>query len=279
MLKIMRFFINFVFCMIVILFLTLAQIGMFDLMALQSNRVDAIHIATGSDEEVGYFDSYGFWGTDIGAGMSAGAKYRVRNLFAWKWWKVSMKYVDIAIDFVISAVKPILVPVAQINAVADYYGMTMDDFVLDIIDMYGSETEAKDALYELYVIHGRGFGTMPGCLEGYEYSDAEELAEIRSVIDSVGSETAYARWVRNNKKLYNINWKLSKYNINNGETYAKYANKFLENPGTDTVYIKPAAVVLYYQTLLAIILGILFVIKYPINLFQARFSRKKDMNE
>ena len=269
--KLLRIAMNITLCFILIILLSLVQIGLFDLMAAQSDRVDAIHISNGDDNNVGYFDSYEFWATDISTGLEVGAKYRVRNIFAWRWWKNGTKWLDVTIDAVIASVKPILTPIAQVNAVADYYGKTIDDFYTALISEYNSEEDLKAAIYELYVIYGKGYGDASTILEGYEYP-ADRLEKTQGVINSVGIDTAYARWVRNNKDLYNTVWKLTKYNHNNGETYAKYYNKFLVKYDDGSVSIKPAVLVLYYLNFLAIVLAVTFVIKYPIGLFQAKIS-------
>ena len=269
--KILRVAMNITLCFIMIVLLSLTQIGLFDLMAVQSDRVDGIHISNGDDDVVGYFDSYEFWATDISTGLKVGAKYRVRNFFAWRWWKNSTKWIDVTLDAVIASVKPIFTPIAQVNAIADYYGKSIDDFYSELLHEYESEDELKAALYEVYVIYGKGYGAIPSILEGYEYP-SDKIEKTDSVIASVGKDTAYARWVRNNKNLYNTIWKLTKYNHNDGETYAKYYNKFLVKYENGSISIKPAVMVLYYLNFLSIVLAVVFVIKYPIGLFQAKIS-------
>ena len=269
--KLLRIVMNITLCLVMIVLLSLTQIGLFDLMAAQSPRVDGIHISNGDDSVVGYFDSYEFWGTDIATGLKVGAKYRVRNIFAWKWWKNGTKWIDVTIDAVVATVKPIFAPVAQVNALADYYGKNIDDFYSELLPEYDSEEDLKAALYEVYVIYAKGYGAAPLCLEGYEYP-TERAEKTDSVIASVGKDTAYARWVRNNSDLYNTIWKLSKYNHNNGETYAKFYNKFLVKYEDGSITIKPAVMVLYYLNFLAVVLAVAFVIKYPIGLFQAKIS-------
>ena len=276
--KLLRIFMNILMCLILIVLLSLTQIGLFDIMAAQSSRVDGIHISTSDNSDVGYFDAYSFWATDIKTGLDVGAKYRVRNIFAWRWWKNGTKWVDVTLDAVISTVKPIFVPIAQVNAIADYYGKNISDFYTELLTEYESEEDLKAALYEVYVIYEKGYGDIPIELEGYEYP-AEKLDKINTVIDDVGIDTAYARWVRNNGDLYNTIWKLAKYNHNNGETYEKYYNKFLVTYDDGSVAIKPAIMVLYYLTTLSIILAVVFVIKYPIGLFQAKISYHKHPKE
>ena len=274
MMKLLRIFLNIVLCVTIATLLSFTQIGIFDLMAAQSPRVDGIHISAGQDDEIGYFDAYGFWGTDISTGLEVGAKYRIRNWFAWSWWKTGMKWADVALDAVIASVKPIFAPVAQVNALADYYGRHIEDFYPELLEEYGSEEALKKALYEVYCIYGKGYGDVPAILDGYEYS-IEERSKIDNIINNDGFETAYARWVRNNKELYNTIWKLQKYNIDGGQRYASYYSKFIVELSDGGRSIEPAVMVLYYQNLLSVALAIFFVIKYPIGLFQAKFSYKR----
>ena len=273
--KALQIFLNILLCVVLAILLSFTQIGLFDLMAAQSPRVSGIHISAGDDEEIGYFDAYAFWGTDIATGLKTGAKYRIRNWFAWSWWKTGMKWADVALDAVISSVKPIFVQVAQVNAFADYYGKDIDDFYQYLIDEeYGSEEALKKALYEVYCIYGRGYGEKPEILDGYEYS-IEEKSKIDNVINTSGFETSYARWVRNNSELYNTIWKLSKYNADNGNVYRSYYNKFIVELSDGSRSIEPAVMVLYYQNILSVGLAIFFVIKYPIGLFQAKITYKR----
>ena len=271
MMKLLRVFLNIVLCLVLAILLSFTQIGIFDLMAAQSPRVSGIHISAGNDDEIGYFDAYSFWGTDISTGLEVGAKYRIRNWFAWSWWKTGMKWADVALDAVIASVKPIFTPVAQVNALADYYGRNITDFYPELLEHYGSEENLKKALYEVYCIFGRGYGDIPEILNDYDYG-IENRSKIDSSIERDGLETIYARWVRNNGELYNTIWKLQKYNIDGGQRYAKYYNKFVVELSDGSRSIEPAVMVLYYQNLLSIALAIFFVIKYPIGLFQAKFS-------
>lgn len=276
--RLLRLFLNITLCIVLAILLSFTQIGIFNIMAAQSQRVSSIHISAGDEEEIGYFDAYGFWGTDISTGLQVGAKYRIRNWFAWSWWKTGMRWADVALDATIASVKPIITPIAQVNAVADYYGRDITDFYPQLTEKYGSEENMKKALYEAYCIFGRGYGDVPAILDGYEYN-IEDRSKIENIINNDGFETAYARWVRNNKELYNTIWKLQKYNIDGGQRYAKYYNKFIVDIVDGSRAIEPAVMVLYYQNILSVALAVIFVIKYPIGLFQAKITYKRHPRE
>lgn len=267
--RILRVICNILLFFAVLMSISLVQIGVYDLTAAQSDDVNAIHLLSPDDESVAYFDTYAFWAEDIGENFKQPAKYRVRNWVNANWWKKGMAWLDVGIDAVVAAIKPVVVPIAQVNAIKNYHGYTINDFDDYFLKyVYTSETEYNNALYECYVIFEKGYGMAmtagenPIPISEYEYSG--------SYIGD-GGEIDYARWLQKNKQLYNNIWKLQKYN---SKTYDKYFSKFIEEQ--DGVrHIKVAAVVLYYQQYVSIILAFIFVIKYPITLGQIRIEGKK----
>lgn len=270
--KVLRFFCNVLLFFAVLIGISLVQIGVYDICASQSDDVSGIHILAPDDESVAYFDSYTFWAEDIGTGFKQPAKYRVRNWVGADWWKKGMGWLDTGIDFAIAAVKPIVVPIAQVNAVKNYYGYDINHFdEYSLKYVYGSEEAYNNALYEVYVIFDKGYGDAmtvgenPVAIQDYTYTGSYE---------GDGNECDYARWVAKNKQLYNNIWKLEKYNCG---TYDKYFKKFISVDG-DVRHIKTAAVVLYYQQYVSIVIALIFVIKYPINFLQGRYTGKESKN-
>lgn len=267
--KILRLICNILLFFVVVMGISVVQIGVYDLTAAQSDDVEGIHILSPDDESVAYFDTYAFWAEDIVENFKQPTKYRVRNWVNADWWKKGMKWADVGIDAVIAATKPILVPVAQVNAVRNYYGYDINEFDEYFLKyVYDNEEEYNNALYEVYVIYGKGYGTAmtagenPIPINEYEYTGGY-------VGDA--TEVDYARWVNKNKQLYNNIWKLQKYN---SDTYKEYFTKFIIDDG-DVRHIKVATVVLYYQQYVSIILALIFVIKYPIMLGQIRVEGKR----
>ena len=270
--KFLRFLCNFLLFFVYLIGVSLVQIGVYDLSAAQSEDVDGIHILAPNDSSIAYFDSYTFWADDIKENIKQPAKYRVRNWVGADWWKNGMGWLDKGIDVVIGVVKPIVVPIAQINAVKNYYGRDIKYFEEVLVKYsYGESEEAyNNALYEVYVIYDMGYGnaTTAGInsipIEDYQYTG--NLAE--------NSSAEYARWVRDNKTMYNHIWKLNKYN---SPTYTKYFNKFItEKDGVRG--IKTASIVLYYQGIVSFVVALFFICKFPINFVQGKYTGK-DMKD
>lgn len=268
--KFLRFICNVFLFFGVLIGISLVQIGVYDICAAQSDDVDGIHILAPNEEDVAYFDSYAFWAEDIGTGFKQPAKYRIRNWASAGWWKKGMAWADYGLDFLIAAVKPVVVPVAQTNAVKNYYGYTINHFdEYSLKYVYESEEAYNNALYEVYVIFDMGYGDAMTCgetpvpIENWNYTGSYE---------GDGNEVDYARWVNKNKKLYNNIWKLEKYNSG---SYDKYYTKFVDEE--DGVrHIKTATIVLYYQQYVSIVIALIFVIKYPISLGQHRTEGIRD---
>ena len=154
--RILRFILNCMLFVVVAITLTFAQLVIFGFSAAQSKRVDAVQISPSESDEVAFFDAFGFWGTDLAEGCKQPSKYRIRNWISWGWWKQGMEWADIALDKSIAAIKPIVVPLAQVNALADYYGMTADDLLLnetrdgineDLLGNYSSEEILRQQMY------------------------------------------------------------------------------------------------------------------------------------
>lgn len=274
MMRLLRILCNVLLCFTICFAVSLIQIGVYDISAAQSPNVEGIHLTSGDDEYVAYFDSYAFWGTDLSTNYQQDAKYRVRNWFNWAWWKKGMAWADYVVDFSVATVKPLVVPIAQVNAVSVYYGIDInnDNLEKDILLEYDNIDDANNALYELYFILDKGygdktsvytFGDNPILLSDYVYS-----GERNSLDDPV---VEYARWADENKTMYNHNWKLIKYNCGK---YDHYFSKFISVDEYGTRNIKTAVVVLYYQQTVSMILAIIFTCKYPINFFQGRVEGK-----
>lgn len=272
--KILRIFCNFLLCLTLCIGISLVQIAVYDTTAAQSSKVEAIHLTSGDDEYVAYFDTYAFWATDITTNYKQDAKYRIRNVFNWKWWKKGMAWADYALDFSIATAKPIVVPIAQVNAVSIYYDITINDPMIekDILQEYKTEELANNALYELYFILDKGYGDKEAIMTlGENPILLSEYVYTGDKIESDDIAVEYARWTSRNKTMYNHNWKLIKYNCGK---YDRYFSKFITVDEYGQRDIKTAVVVLYYQQIVSTILAIAFTCKYPINFFQGRIEGK-----
>jgi hypothetical protein len=76
-------------------------------------------------------DLFALQGTDIKVNLKQPAKYRVRTWFGVNWWYNGTGWLDKTIDVIAGATKPLVVPIAQVNAIKDYTGRTMADFIND----------------------------------------------------------------------------------------------------------------------------------------------------
>lgn len=294
--KLLRLLCNFFLWVSLVIGISTVQVGLFNLTAIQSSDVEEIHMSSRDDDEIAYFDSYAFWFEDIKENLNQDPKYRIRNWADWSWWKNGMKWADTGLDTVIAVFKPVVVPIAQVNNVRIYNESNINSLdVKEIKDsLYYSYfntqndnwvQELNNDLYEMYmfdqILEGNQFYVDPETeIYTFKYEDGVfSISDIKladyakyyngshpfDISEGEDAKAEYARWVNLNSDLYNINWKLQKYN---SETYDKYRVKFIN----DDNHIKPAAVVLYYQQFVSLILATIFVIKYPIQLFQAKIE-------
>jgi hypothetical protein len=91
-------------------------------------------------------------------------------------------------------------------------------------------------------------------------------------LNSDVSKDAYGAWVREHKSIYNNLWKINKYN--NG-LYDKYLSKFIHVDDDGDRTLKATSTVLCLSFYISIILSIFFVIKFPINFFQGRYTGRR----
>lgn len=281
--RFLRFLCNVLMFIAICIGISVTQVCLYNVTALQSENIPEIQLSASEETDIAYFDNYSFWAEDIGENLKMPAKYRIRNWASWKWWKNGMGWADKALDTVIAVAKPIIVPVAEVNAVNNYFGYDINDFERYLLIEYETDEALNNALYEVYVIYDKGYGeaytvgenSMP--IEEYSYTGSLEIK------DSIDVE--YARWVKRNGRLYNTLWKLTKYN---SETYDKYFKKFIDHEvvvGEDgkveyvNRHIKTAVTVMYYQQFVSLIISLIFVIKYPIALGQGRFVGRRRREE
>jgi hypothetical protein len=279
--KALRVLVNTVFCLFLIVVILLTQALVFDLLSVQSSDVDPI-LPVGDEESVGILDLFTLWGTDIGTnvGLSVhgGAKYRVRNWFNTKWWRGGTGWVDVCVDLVAGIVKPVVVPIAQINAIERYTGRTMADFILDddlvfVIQKEG-DYASKEAVYDDLLHYYTAIHPSEFTVEIYNAFVEKGVISTEIPYESYKSASdvskdVYEEWIRDHKAVYNNLWKLTKYN--NG-SYNKYLNKFVHIDDDGDRLIKSTAVVLCLSFYISIILAIFFVIRFPINFFQGRYT-------
>ena len=170
--RFLRFLCNFLLFLIVALGISMVQMVAYDAIAAQSNDVLAVHILPQDENHVAIYDNYSFTATDIKVGIQQNPKYRIRSIC--NGWE-GMRWADTCLDVVIASVKPVVVPVAQLNALKNYHGSTIndEDFETYLLSAYESEAELNNALYEAYVIYDEGYGeayTVDGTMRIEEYT-------------------------------------------------------------------------------------------------------------
>lgn len=283
--KFLRFLCNLLMFIGLTFGISMIQVGIYDITAGESQDVDGIYPFTSSSSKVAYGDSYTFWVTDIKTNLEQDAKIRVQSWVDAKFWRTCTGWIDKSIDFVVGCVKPIVVPVAQVNAVMTYYDRDINYFYQDIVKSYNTDPEQRIniALYEAYVLYPEFVNPHTPieniyCYNSLNYNDNAEddvfipISEFDyENADEKYKSLSYYAWVGENSALYNHNWKLNKYNCG---SYSKYYTKFISDIDGQR-HLKTAVVVLYYQQYVSILLALIFTIKYPITFVQAKITGKR----
>lgn len=321
--KFLRWLCNVLLFIFMTVVISVVQIGGYDLVASEDNfglnkeggsSIEVITVLPDS-EKVEFIDTFKFWATDISTGVKTQPKYRIRN-WGSGWWSKNMKWADIALDATTAVFKPVFTPIAQVNAIKDYY--LTDAYTINTVYHYnGNNVVSDDELYEMYVLFSDyTFGentdevvkTSNGELvkdfnyaassdenkffkeaDGIYYYDDKAIGDFEDLKEYCQDELNYMTWVKAHAKAYNIDWKLQKYNQ---EAYAKYYKKFIytevlkDSEGNiikESRVIKSSIVVLYFIQLTSVILALIFTIKYPVSLLQLKYEngrkRRKEAKE
>lgn len=148
--RFLRVITNAIFCIFLIIVLMLTQALVYDLISVQATDELSAILPVGSDGnpgesdgQIGVLDLFALQGTDIKVNLKQPPKYRVRTWFGVNWWYKGTGWVDKIIDVTAGAIKPLAVPIAQINSIKNYTGRTMADFIND------------DELFNLLLTYGR----------------------------------------------------------------------------------------------------------------------------
>lgn len=311
--KFLRWLCNILLFAFMTVMISAIQVIGYDLIASEDNfgldkdSGSSIEVVTvlPNDEKVEFIDTFKFWGTDIATGVKTEPKYRVRN-WGSGWWSKNMKWADIAVDSTVAVFKPIFVPIAQVNALKDYY-LTETYTANDVFHRNGEDIVSDTDLYEMYVLFSnftyggdniseeicassgvaiKDFNYNDSDAEGkfFKFSDGNYyhgdtlIGDYSALEEYCADELNYMTWVKDNKVAYNIDWKLQKYNQ---KAYAKYYKKFIHSDFLkdssrkiirEVRVIKSSVVVLYFIQFTSAILALVFVIKYPVSLLQVKYE-------
>lgn len=315
--KFLRFLCNLCLFIFTTIAISVVQVAGYDLVASQDNfglnsdagsSIEVITVVP-SDDKVEFIDTFKFWGTDIATGVKTQPKYRIRSWGDGNWWSKSMGWADIALDSTIAVFKPIFTPIAQVNAVKDYY-LTDAYTINSVYHRNGKDVLSDGELYEMYVLfsdftYGDGMdaavldskSTQISLLdyesleeserffkvsEGEYYYGDEKIGTLEDLEKWCSDEANFIKWAKRHKLAYNIDWKLQKYNQ---KAYTKYFRKFIysevmKDNVTGQIHeirtIKSSVVTLYFIQFTSIIIALIFVIKYPVSLLQARWEAGKE---
>ena len=99
---------------------------------------EAVHFTSSDNSKVRFYDVWGFQFEDIGVSITSEPKPYTRNLFGGQG-----RWADVAINFVASIVKPIVVPHAQIDNLGEHRTTSIYE---DLI--YGDNDSARSGYYQ-----------------------------------------------------------------------------------------------------------------------------------
>ena len=104
---------------------------------------EAIHFVSSDTQKVRFYDAWAFQGKDIGISITSEPKPYVRNMFGG-----NGKWADTAINFVGSIFKPIIVPHAQIDNLAEQRTTSLyEDLTGDINGKFGNHMTNLSSAY------------------------------------------------------------------------------------------------------------------------------------
>lgn len=317
--KFLRFLCNLCLFLFTTVVISAVQVGAYDIVAAQDNfgldknngsSIEVINVIP-SDNSAEFIDTFKFWGTDISTGVKTNAKYRIRSWGDWDWWSSHMKWADVALDSTIAVTKPIFAPIAQVNAMKDYY--LTENYTINSVYHHGETEFATDSeLYELYVfftdfsygdasISNEVVSKDGTIISSYQYALSQdsnkffsvsadgtyyrgntEIGDFSDALQYCSDELHFIDWLKEHKTVYNMDWKLQKYNQ---QAYSRYFKKFIhvellkDSAGriTEVRTIKSSVVTLYYIQLTSMLIALVFTIKYPVSLLQLKYEsgRKK----
>lgn len=278
---------------------TVAEMGVWDLVALQSGTQGTITLDPTS-ENVSYFDTFKFWGEDLKSSVTREPRYAVQGWFGSpEWWQKGMKWADKAVECVVGAVVPAVAPTYEINEMSKYCDFSCAGYSLvESGAEYGNSgftVPKKNGTEESATVYWNSVLDYSG-----DVSDFASLMESmisktdEATVDlwKVGSDKALVRSIsvstsnnptssvtgldmgdQSSRQFYNMICKITKYN---SPEYVGWMRKFYKTStdasgnvafvlGSDgKPEMKGSVIGLYFQFYMALIFAILFVYENPI---------------
>lgn len=231
----------------------LAQVGVYSALTSQTkdNEARIYFVSDASDENVSYIDAFRFWGTDLKTNFEHEPKYRVRNWLPWDWWKNSMVVLDYPVDVVVGAVKPIILPMTQVNEMNKYFDPESD--------------MNSTSYYEwgLELVENERYQTIEDAIDDKKGAGYTELAVNEMLVRVANGDITFSAWVDEYDIVYTEIFRLIKYNQVDSagkKIYADMYYKFINEDGD----IKTAVYVMYFQIYISVILTIYILTQIPL---------------
>lgn len=279
----------FTFC-----FVTFAEWGVYNLTALPSGRTNTIGIVsrdTGegngcleeisefgvSQDNVAYFDTFSFLGTDVAESVKREPRYMIRGWFSWDWWQKGMKWADHVAEFVVGVVVPVFAPTYEASQLKTYFSEYRGSTT---VYFYNNDTSQQR--WGLDVV-GLSSSMVDGCSNYLYYEETTyetgdgvigvSVCSIFRVVNGEKHEAPLLRWhpqtggfndiihTSDVRSAYNSILKINKYNSG---AYNTWANKLLAKDSKGNYIVRPSVGALYFQFYLAIVFSIWFVYQNPI---------------
>ncbi len=286
----------FTFCLV-----TFAEWGVYNLTALPSGTENTIGIVsrdtgagngileyegsefTAKDDNIAYFDTFSFLGTDVAESVQREPRYMIRGWFKWQWWQNGMAWADKVAECVIGAVVPIFAPTYEASQVKTYFSEYRGTAEIIFKNAEGHDTDLG------IICRGVSDELVPGCpnyllYKASDYTDSNGngiwdtedgvvFSSVYRVVNGEIAEKPLIKWhfhsgtkydlIHNSeiRRAYNSLIKINKYNSG---AYDSWANKFLSKDVKGNYVVKQAVSALYFQFYLAIVFSIWFVYQNPI---------------
>lgn len=254
-----------------------AQYGVFALLSLQAGPdTERVHFVS-KENTVGYFDAFGYWGTDVKTNVTSEPKYYVRNWVNADWWRNGTKWADYGVNFVWGAVRPIFAPVYDIRLMKESHIpewdpswrtytnwkniLVSDEWLMTFL----SEEEAAGLVTEEFIENTDFAFRYVSIVSYYGSLDPTSLVAmslLNNVIDPVSKGPAATaiegtrilgegEWVHEFYDEYCFIERVNKYN---DPAYTIYKNKFFANGD-----LKVATITVYFQLIMSLVVSLYFV--------------------
>lgn len=287
--KLISKFLNLMMWVVSFCIATIAEMGVWDLVALPSGTQGMITLDPNS-ESVSYFDTFKFWGADLKSSVTREPRYAVRGWFGSpEWWQKGTKWADKAVECVVGAVVPVVAPTYEINEMSKYcdYAGSGYSFV-----QAGGEYENSKFTETVYWNSKTDYSGDLSDFGGLMESIIQNLDNKTVDLWKVGSEKPLVKGIsvstannptspvagldmgdQSSRQLYNALCKVAKYN---SEEYVGWMRKFYTTDtdssgkvsfvlGSDgKAEMKGSVVGLYFQFYMALIFAFFFVYENPI---------------